>query len=253
MEVHAHTHTADPGIHRGRKKWTHYFWEFLMLFLAVFCGFLAEYQLEHKIEKERGKQYVQSFREDLCTDTAILHSNIETLKRFSAAGDSLVTMFQEGKIQSPAEVKKLYEYNITSLAGFTVVLTDRTSSQLKNSGGMRLITNKKVIDGIVDYWAGVEAIIKIENFLQTMRMQAREKSYLIFYNKYYSETSTISGRSILDNPQLMTKEHTLLAEFSNRVAHVKNMMKGTYTRVLKTQMTKADSLIKVIDKEYHLK
>jgi hypothetical protein len=35
MEVHAHSHTA-------RKKWTHYFWEFLMLFLAVFCGFMAE-------------------------------------------------------------------------------------------------------------------------------------------------------------------------------------------------------------------
>ena len=30
MEVHAHTHTA-------RKKWTHYFWKFLMLFLAVLC------------------------------------------------------------------------------------------------------------------------------------------------------------------------------------------------------------------------
>ena len=44
MEVHAHTHTE-------RKKWTHYFWEFLMLFLAVFCGFLAEYQLEHNIDK----------------------------------------------------------------------------------------------------------------------------------------------------------------------------------------------------------
>jgi hypothetical protein len=28
--------------HTSRKKWTHYFWEFLMLFLAVFCGFLAE-------------------------------------------------------------------------------------------------------------------------------------------------------------------------------------------------------------------
>jgi hypothetical protein len=35
MEVHHHAHTA-------RKKWTHYFWEFLMLFVAVFCGFLAE-------------------------------------------------------------------------------------------------------------------------------------------------------------------------------------------------------------------
>jgi hypothetical protein len=46
MEVHAHTHTA-------RKKWTHYFWEFLMLFLAVFCGFLAENYREHYVEHQR--------------------------------------------------------------------------------------------------------------------------------------------------------------------------------------------------------
>ena len=46
MEVHAHTHTE-------RKKWTHYLWEFLMLFLAVFCGFLAENQREHLLEQQR--------------------------------------------------------------------------------------------------------------------------------------------------------------------------------------------------------
>ena len=46
MDVHYHSHNA-------RKKWLHYFWEFLMLFFAVFCGFLAEYALEHKIEKDR--------------------------------------------------------------------------------------------------------------------------------------------------------------------------------------------------------
>ena len=53
MEVHHHSHTASPPAGRAGKKWTHYFWEFLMLFLAVFCGFLAEYQLEHKIESDR--------------------------------------------------------------------------------------------------------------------------------------------------------------------------------------------------------
>ena len=52
MEIHHHAHGSDPDSstssgHRGRKKWTHYFWEFLMLFLAVFCGFLAENQREH--------------------------------------------------------------------------------------------------------------------------------------------------------------------------------------------------------------
>ena len=37
MEVHHHAHTP-------RKKWTHYFWEFFMLFLAVNCGFFVENQ-----------------------------------------------------------------------------------------------------------------------------------------------------------------------------------------------------------------
>ena len=63
MEVHAHSHTA-------RKKWTHYFWEFLMFFLAVFCGFLAEYQLEHKIEKDREKKFIKHLSKILKTDTA---------------------------------------------------------------------------------------------------------------------------------------------------------------------------------------
>ena len=50
MEIHHHTHPTH-----GKKSWRSYFWEFLMLFLAVFCGFLAEYQLEHVIEHQREK------------------------------------------------------------------------------------------------------------------------------------------------------------------------------------------------------
>ncbi|MBK8831294.1 MAG: hypothetical protein IPN60_10630 [Saprospiraceae bacterium] len=68
MEVHHHAH--DPAAPHHKKNWKSYFWEFLMLFLAVFCGFLAEYQLEHKIERDRGKQYTYSFYEDLLTDSS---------------------------------------------------------------------------------------------------------------------------------------------------------------------------------------
>jgi len=62
MEVHHHSHTA-------RKKWTHFLWEFLMLFLAVFCGFLAENQREHYVEHQREKQFMKSLTEDLERDT----------------------------------------------------------------------------------------------------------------------------------------------------------------------------------------
>ena len=76
MEVHAHSYTP-------RKKWTHYLWEFLMLFLAVFCGFLAEYQLEHVIENQREKKYMQTLITDLVADTAILNRESSEKKKGS--------------------------------------------------------------------------------------------------------------------------------------------------------------------------
>ena len=63
MKVHAHSNTL-------RKKWTHYLFEFFMLFLAVFCGFLAESLRESQVLKHTAGKYVESFYEDLKTDTA---------------------------------------------------------------------------------------------------------------------------------------------------------------------------------------
>ncbi|MEJ7675290.1 MAG: hypothetical protein WKF59_21940 [Chitinophagaceae bacterium] len=47
-----------------------------MLFLAVFCGFLAEYQLEHVIEHQREEKYAESLLDDLKKDTLDLVKDI---------------------------------------------------------------------------------------------------------------------------------------------------------------------------------
>ena len=69
MEVHHHSHT--PG-----ERWTHYLWEFLMLFLAVTLGFFVENQREHYIEHKREKQFISTMVEDLKSDTAQLTETI---------------------------------------------------------------------------------------------------------------------------------------------------------------------------------
>jgi len=83
MEVHAHTHSE-------RKKWTHYLWEFLMLFLAVFCGFLAENFREHTIEHQKEQKYILSMIVDAKTDTANIHTaisfNIKRIYRLDSLG-----------------------------------------------------------------------------------------------------------------------------------------------------------------------
>src|SRR5688500_14583552 len=94
MEVHHHSHTS-------RKKWTHYFWEFLMLFLAVFCGFLAEYQLEHKIEKDRKSQFINSLVADLQDDVKNLDEMIVWEQLGIATLDTLIYL-----LNSPEQAKQ---------------------------------------------------------------------------------------------------------------------------------------------------
>ncbi|MBL0069354.1 MAG: hypothetical protein IPP39_12935 [Chitinophagaceae bacterium] len=61
-----------------------------MLFLAVFCGFLAEYQLEHKIEKDREKQFIKSLVEDLKEDEVVIQQNISINRTRVAQMDSFL-------------------------------------------------------------------------------------------------------------------------------------------------------------------
>lgn len=59
MEVHHHSHTAAPDSHRGRKKClpagqagTHYFWEFLILFLSVIIFSFGSLSAQLQVSKE---------------------------------------------------------------------------------------------------------------------------------------------------------------------------------------------------------
>ena len=63
METHAHHLHKAPGT----KIW-HYFFEFLMLFLAIMLGFFVENRREQFVEHHREKQYMQSLVKDLEQD-----------------------------------------------------------------------------------------------------------------------------------------------------------------------------------------
>src|ERR1700755_1585555 len=67
MEVHKHPHHVTH-----KKKWGEYLLEFIMLFLAVFLGFLAENIREHVVENDRAKEFSRSLIEDMQHDTAAI-------------------------------------------------------------------------------------------------------------------------------------------------------------------------------------
>ena len=155
MEVHAPSHTP-------RKKLTHYFWEFLMLFLAVFCGFLAEYQLKHTIENNREVQYIRSFIEDLKLDTADLAASIEIRSRRRQSCDSLIGFLKSGNRDQYMDV--IYFHGLTITRNNRFSYNDRTIQQLKNAGGMRLVRKKGASDSILKYDRNVYQMKNNEDF-----------------------------------------------------------------------------------------
>ncbi|HUR65773.1 MAG TPA: hypothetical protein VMZ03_05440 [Chitinophagaceae bacterium] len=152
MEVHTHTHTA-------RKKWTHYFWEFIMLFLAVFCGFLAENQREHFVEHKREKAFMVTMLSDLQADTAMLKNMHKTFSRVILHIDSLIPLLEQ-EVLMDSNVVKIYQHQVNLNLFYKCVFADRTINQLKNSGNFRLIRNKNVSDKISAYDGYVRSFVE---------------------------------------------------------------------------------------------
>ena len=146
MEVHHHAHTGH-----GKKTWKEYFWEFLMLFLAVFCGFLAEYQLEHKIERDRLKKFMYDMTKNLEYDRTRIAINLATNYSLRSSLDSFRNEIQQNLL-GKENIKKLYYYAFTASGSGRVVFNKSTITQLRNSGQLRLVENDSLTNEIIDYY-----------------------------------------------------------------------------------------------------
>lgn len=196
MEVHHHAH--DPAIPHHKKNWKSYFWEFLMLFLAVFCGFLAEYQLEHKIESDRGKQYTYSFYEDLKTDSSHFNDLINRFEKKLTVFQSMSSCYDSLLNSSPTNC--LSNIHINSRDFPDLIYTDRTLMQLKNAGGLRLL-KKADADSILLYDKLLQLYKAAETTgLQNIQNDVRETSTLLRdYGKWKDTTQQTRIFSIYGN------------------------------------------------------
>jgi len=244
MEVHAHTHTA-------RKKWTHYFWEFLMLFLAVFCGFLAEYQLEHKIERDREKKFIQTFIEDLKTDTAQISRVLLFRKQKEERMDSLMELLSSGQIKG--HENELYYFGRTLVRNAMFNSNDRTITQLKSSGSLRLIRNEQAADSMMSYQGLVETIHINQEDDRTERRDAGPMLSRMFNPFVFDQMVTIDGiKRPVGNPPLRSYDPAIQQDLAYYVHQLKgsNFLIQSRLALLKE---KAKNTIELLKKEYHLK
>ncbi len=242
MEVHHPHHPTH------KKKITEYFLEFFMLFFAVTLGFFAENQREHLVEGHREQQFMQSLYEDIKKDTSMFNS-LEEFDSIQISKIDTANSILKNSNWSDSAIKLIYRVNLKTLGNIRLNLNERTSSQLKNSGSMRLIENQEISNKISEYWELSDVIKNLGLNLEELKLRARERSYSIFDQKYYLD---VSSALVSDDVKLMTKDALVLTEYSNRLNHIRNSMKNVRLPLIIKLNKKATELLVELKKEYNL-
>ena len=258
MEVHHQSHTE-------RKKFTHYLWEFLMLFLAVFCGFLAENLRERKVEHDREKQYMRSMIEDLKQDTANCHTVTGQNAAIIRGLDTLVS-YLSGASHDNNNINLIYAYCIKyRYYNPEVQFSERTMSQLKNNGGLRLVREKEVSDELSVYDQGIRFCDRQRDQALHYYQVLDENELTIFdFAPIKSLWDSLSKADVLSVPvepmiqtingktRLRTADPTLISKYMNAIIYDQVAI-ATYNNDLADQSNQAASLIQLIQKKYGLK
>ena len=170
MEVHAHTHTA-------RKKWTHYFWEFFMLFLAVTAGFFVENQREHFIENKRANELAASLLNDLQKDTAQLNMLHTRREKRKLSLDSFYHLLETTPENIDRQV--FYRFVTNSLSYLIFSQSSGTVNQLKNAGYLRYFSDNKLLNYITDYEFWIQDF-KGDEGLETKWINQKFSDFVVF-------------------------------------------------------------------------
>jgi len=244
MEVHHHAH------HDGPKNWKSYLREFGMLFLAVFCGSLAEYQLEHKIEKDREQQFIESMVSDMKEDKVKIKPVADFCEEQAMAFDSILQAVYTPPL-TDNKLRLLYRLQFR-YAGtrYMMPFTKRTITQLKNSGGLRLIRHKPASDTITLYDETCEGIETQGDYIVNVRMgKINDLSIQLFDYSYLTPAAQSAG--IPAPLKLLSTDPQLLRQYANVTLQAKYSLLN-YVRMLRSLEKKIPLKIAFLEKKYDL-
>ncbi len=245
MEVH-----VKPQENRGF-KFKLFLYEFFIIFLAVSLSFIVENIRERYIEHHKEVQYIQSLVNDIRIDTL----ELSRVSKTNADQINGINSFLK-KLANPDSSKKainyIYYYSIINLGTIeNFAHTDRTMSQLKNAGGLRLIQNKAVSDSIVNYDALVHDVevtgdLSLKFFYDLLGLQRELLDFKMIKSNNFKDLLTDPNLKLLKNDK-----YSIALYYNNALSYA-SLLRGYKDKLINLEKH-AKCLLKTIEEEYDIK
>jgi hypothetical protein len=172
MEVHKHPH----GI-THKKKWGEYLLEFLMIFFAVFLGFVAENIRETIVIKEKARSDAHSLVSDLKKDTTEYAEAIFNKQKNVAGIDTLIHLLRMADYQN--HVSEITSRFVYIRNNYYITRNDATSQQMTSSGSLRNFGDAALYNKVTSYYAQIKRYNELNN-LQYFRIPVLDEAAGMF-------------------------------------------------------------------------
>ena len=251
MEVHKHPHHV-----MHTKKWSEYLLEFLMIFFAVFLGFIAENMREGIKDKEEIRFDMQSIVADLKSDVVYFDSLIVRNEYACRMADSLINLLSN-PISNKADI---YYLARTVTANFGYFYSNaKTFEQMKSSGALKLIAPRNFLDSIATYYSSFQWLSNQTELMRTkidVIHQGNSSLFntFIFQNMMHIDYGNFQRGVIVikkpeGNPALLTTNLTAINDVAMRYHYFYSTTKF-YDKTAIQLMHQATRLIALIEKQY---
>jgi len=243
MEVHKHPHHVTH-----KKKWGEYLLEFLMLFLAVFLGFVAENIREEKVEHNREINYAKQLLVELEADVVKYSDYARRLEIGMKKHKEFSKMMTASKPPSNYELtsafyKLYYTYRIN--------VTSVTYSQMKFSGTLRYIQNRDIINSLQEYYEKYQT-----------RIESYSRDQENFYSKYMepfvlnhflsTDIDDLGDSVIVANPIYLNRTRETDIQLTNIMETEMHNIATNLERSIQPTIPNAKNLIALLKVEYHI-
>ena len=220
-----------------------YFFEFIMLFLAITLGFFVENQRDNINEREQEVRLMKTLCEDLKTDIKRIDIIMDLRNERVRKNDSLILL-----LLSPQPMqysKRIHDYALASTSKGTLFYKSNTMQFLTNEGFYK-ISSKLVSDETREYNLKMEDLIYAQEGAIRITSQLNQSIYRLLDAKAQFNYDKGDTQSEF---RLFTTDPQFLNEICNNLRHVNGNIKAQIKleEQLKNQATR---LLQTVSAEY---
>ena len=225
------------------------FWEFLMLFIAITLGFFVENYREDLYDKEKEKEIIVSFINDIEEDIKELDIVIQRREIRETRIDSILYILNNDLQDNFG--RNLYYYARYLPRPFVFWANNTTNEELKYSGNFILIKNQKIIDVLLEYDDNYVFIDFIRQREEYLVRRLFDQINVLFDPKVFDEMNVYDIEFVYPsgNPKINTKNREIINTFLSNLHYVKTVNVGQLG-LFKKHQKRAKEILELLKKEY---